>query len=135
MWRTIFYVSSSIKDLSQTEIEVMMNDTKKQNDLNNITGIFMHSDKNFFQIIEGKNEDIEILYKKIKQDPRHFNIIKIFDNYIDNPQFSTFHKSYVTISTQKELKELYKFLNKEKFNQPNNYDKILYIAQKFLKLS
>ncbi|KZS41118.1 hypothetical protein AWE51_23495 [Aquimarina aggregata] len=54
MFLTISYVSSASEKLTIEDIEMLMIDTKVNNNRNNIRGILVYIDRNFFQIIEGE---------------------------------------------------------------------------------
>lgn len=49
----ISYVSTAKKSLSETEIRQILNDSENNNNKQNITGLLLYSEGNFFQIIEG----------------------------------------------------------------------------------
>jgi hypothetical protein len=106
----------------------------KNNDLK-ITGILMYSDGNFLQVLEGQKDLIDPLFKKIKQDSRHYNIINIFDRAIINPCFSKYHSNFKVVGESYDHNELQTFLREEKSFNPDNYKSISYLANKFMKLS
>ncbi|MBW1294224.1 BLUF domain-containing protein [Aquimarina litoralis] len=133
LYHTISYVSTSI-NLSDRDVNELLTITKLKNEELGITGILMHSEQNFFQIIEGETKTIKNLYKKIEKDIRHFNLIKIFDKPIDIPSFKTFQSSYTVINKEKNYSELQSFLESEKNHNPENFKNISYIANKFMKL-
>ncbi|WP_405207973.1 BLUF domain-containing protein [Aquimarina sp. LLG6339-5] len=134
MLHSISYVSTS-KGLSDFQINELLYVSKQKNDGLNITGILMHSDQNFFQIIEGEKKIILNLYQKIEQDLRHFNLIKIFDRPINTPSFKSFQSSYTTIRGKKDYAELQQFLELEKAYNRNSFKNISYLANKFLGLT
>ncbi len=134
MWHTIAYVSTSSK-LSNHQINELMSDSKLKNEEDGITGVLMYSDQNFFQIIEGEKKIIIELYAKIERDPRHYNLIKIFDRQIKKPSFTSFQNSYTIVNQEKDYVELQQFLEAEKSYNSKNYKNITYLAYKFMKLS
>ncbi|WP_299215434.1 BLUF domain-containing protein [uncultured Aquimarina sp.] len=135
MWRTISYVSTANQTLTNAEVNKLFEFVKLHNDSQNITGILMYSDGNFFQVLEGEHDLIQNLYKKILLDPRHYNIIKIFDRAITNCSFSEYHSSFKVLGEKYDHKELEHFLKEEKSHNPDNYKNISYLANKFMKLS
>ena len=52
---------------------------QKKNVSMGISGIIMYSDGNFFQIIEGEEQEVKKVFNKVQQDPRHYNLIKLVD--------------------------------------------------------
>jgi len=51
---SIVYVSTASKDLEKKEIERTLNSSKTWNNENDVTGLLLFSEGNFFQIIEGE---------------------------------------------------------------------------------
>jgi len=92
----ISYVSTATKDLKQNEIEKILYSSEKQNNIDNITGLLLFSEGNFFQVIEGKKEDITKLYKKIENDSRHHNIIKLFQKPIHKEAFDGYKSDFIS---------------------------------------
>ncbi|GAA0718648.1 hypothetical protein GCM10009430_17060 [Aquimarina litoralis] len=134
IYHTISYVSTC-SELSDHEINELLNTTKLKNNDLGITGILMYSEQNFFQIIEGEVTTIKNLYQKIVRDIRHFDIIKIFDRSTEVRCFKTFENSYTVVNKEKDYLELERFLESEKSYNPKNFKNISYIANKFMKLS
>ncbi|MFD2564441.1 BLUF domain-containing protein [Aquimarina rubra] len=135
MWRTISYVSTADLSLTNAEVNELFEFVKLSNNSQNITGILMYSDGNFFQVLEGENDVITSLFEKIQSDPRHYNVIKIFDREITNCSFSKYHSSFKVLGEKYDHTELEHFLREEKSHNPDNYKNISYLANKFMKLS
>ncbi|MHA7059872.1 BLUF domain-containing protein [Aquimarina sp. M1] len=135
MWQTISYVSTANQSLTNSDINELFEYVKHYNTDQNITGILMYSDGNFFQVIEGEKEQIQQLYKKIQLDSRHYNVIKIFDREILNCSFTRYHSSFKVMGEKYDHKELQHFLRLERSHNPDNYKNISYLANKFMKLS
>ena len=57
------------------EVESIVLQSVRYNREKEITGILMTSGGIFFQIIEGKKDDVEELYHKIVHDPRHKEVL------------------------------------------------------------
>ncbi|SEL06637.1 Sensors of blue-light using FAD [Aquimarina amphilecti] len=134
MLHTISYVSTSA-ELSDFQINELLYITKLKNEDLGITGILMHSDQNFFQIIEGQKKVIKSLYQKIEKDIRHFNLIKILDRSINIPSFTNFQSTYTIVNREKDYSDLQQFLEIEKVYNPKNFKNISYLVNKFMKLT
>ena len=131
---TITYVSTASPELSEDDIKKLLETSKRANIENSISGIFIYADGNFFQIIEGEAQKIKALYQTIEQDSRHFNLIKLLDKKIEAFSFASYTSSFTIISDTSNIKELYKFLNREKQYNPKGFENITYLTQKFLTL-
>ncbi len=135
MWHTISYVSTCDKNLKDIDIHNLLNFVKEHNNNNNITGILMYSEGNFFQIIEGEKKTIIDLFEKIKLDSRHYNIIKIFSRESSNKAFSEYDSSFIIVGdTLDSSTEFRSFLLREKQQNSDGFKNISYLARKFMKL-
>ncbi len=92
----ISYVSTARRSLSETEIRQILDDSEINNDKQNITGLLLYSEGNFFQIIEGNQQQIIQLYETIKDDSRHYNIIKLFGKEIQKEAFDGFKSDFIS---------------------------------------
>ncbi len=134
MWRSISYVSTTNLSLSPDEIKELLITTRHTNNRNDISGILLYADGNFFQVMEGKKEVIDTIFQKIKKDYRHDNLIKIFDRETCTRSFSEYHSSFITVNESYNNIELRAFLAIEKQNNPTGFKNIIYMTNKFLKL-
>lgn len=62
----------------------------------NISGFILKKGNSFFQIMEGYEAEVDELYAKVKKDPRHTDIIELYNNYIPTPVFLNFYTEYST---------------------------------------
>lgn len=92
----ISYVSTAKRSLSETEIRQILNDSEINNDKQNITGLLLYSEGNFFQIIEGDQKQIIQLYETIEDDSRHFNVIKLFGKEINKESFDGYKSDFIS---------------------------------------
>ncbi len=130
----ISYVSTVNPNISNSDIAKLMDFVRLHNNSINITGILIYSEGNFFQILEGKEEIVKMMFEKIKKDSRHYNIIKMLDKKTKKVSFTEYHSSFTVISNDSGKEELQLFLQKEKTNNPEHYKSISYLVQKFMKL-
>ncbi|MEE2772209.1 MAG: BLUF domain-containing protein [Bacteroidota bacterium] len=109
----ISYVSTASREMSKEDLEGLLQETKKNNNERNITGILLYSDGNFFQILEGEQEEIGDLYATIKNDPRHYGVIKIFEKPIKSAAYETYKTEFISetvIYNSDQFDEYTKFL-------------------------
>ena len=92
----ISYVSTAERSLSETEIRQILNDSEVNNNKQNITGLLLYSEGNFFQIIEGDQKQIVQLYDTIEDDSRHFNVIKLFGKEINKESFDGYKSDFIS---------------------------------------
>lgn len=69
----LVYVSSTDRDLDIGSIENILSSSRKNNATLGITGILLHIDGGFMQVLEGEKLSVENLYSRIEADPRHWD--------------------------------------------------------------
>ncbi len=130
----ITYVSNADTNLEEDEILDLLKTSKAKNLKKGITGIFIHSEGNFFQVLEGDELVIKSLFKNISQDNRHHNIIKLMERDCSNASYTDYEVSFTIISDKSNITSIYNFLKKEKKCNPEGYENIAYTVQKFMTL-
>lgn len=73
--KRIKYISRFNKEMTPEEIEALVTAAAQNNAAKGITGILMASGRLFFQIIEGPDNEINILWQSIRSDSRHRDVI------------------------------------------------------------
>lgn len=77
--RRIIYSSKATKHFGERELLDILHDARAFNSIDNITGVLMHKNGTFVQVIEGEPDVVEDLFNRIKLDKRHSNIKIITD--------------------------------------------------------
>jgi len=92
--RQIVYVSSALAKLDKDELEDLVAQSRKRNDAVNVTGLLVYSDGNFMQAIEGGHDEVEQLYNRIADDPRHRDLMVIVDHSVEDRSFPSWRMAY-----------------------------------------
>lgn len=71
------YTSVEAHPFSEAEITQLVRESRMKNQQHGITGLLLHVEDTFFQILEGPAEAIRELYDKILLDSRHARITQI----------------------------------------------------------
>lgn len=97
---TILYRSTSRADGYDMikSISDILSVSARRNLRDKITGIFIHHEGSFFQILEGHPEKVEACYARILADTRHDNVEKLADRMIDRRKFSRWSMAFVDTS-------------------------------------
>ena len=98
MKHCIIYYSSSEELLREADLLSLLEQSRRDNAEKNITGILLFVQGSILQVLEGEENVIEALYKKIEQDPRHTHVTKVFNRHIQQRSFQTWNMGYKTIS-------------------------------------
>ena len=83
----ITYISKVTDPLSLKEIEAIGIKSSQSNKQVNITGLLVHFEKMFFQVLEGEDEVVDRLYEKIGKDPRHRGVLRLKTEHGINERF------------------------------------------------
>jgi adenylate cyclase len=73
--KRLTYISRFSRNLTSAEIEKIGKISQQNNQARNITGVLLCLGGMFFQILEGEAEDIDEIYTRILDDPRHTDIL------------------------------------------------------------
>lgn len=125
----LIYVSSAIIKLNEEELNAILIQSRQWNIAHSITGILLYIDGDFLQVLEGKKENIDCLFEKIKRDKRHQGIIVVYEGEKvkrDFPEWSMAFRS----TNYKALRDLSGFEELTKKDLLNIKDKT---AVSFLK--
>ena len=73
--KRLTYISKFSRSLTKKEIESIGNISQTNNSRDGITGVLMCCSGIFFQILEGEEDRIDLLYRRILEDNRHNEIL------------------------------------------------------------
>ncbi len=132
MLTTICYISSADKKLGQNELNQLFNNAKINNSKFDISGILIHQDGNFLQILEGENEKIDEVYQRIKLDNRHSNILQIINHPITSSIFEGYQTGFSIVNNNKKIEQLKTYLEWVKSAEIASVDKIIGIIENFI---
>lgn len=110
MRKAISYVSTANINLNEKEISNLFEQVNDFNNNNDITGVLLYSETNFFQLMEGEEQEINSLYSRIEKDTRHNNIIKFIDNSAVKHEITGYMSDFVTATTRLDHSNLEKYL-------------------------
>jgi len=83
----IVYLSSATALLTRAELLDLLEKGRRRNAKIGITGLLLCKDVNMMHALEGKEETVKALYKKICRDRRHRRIIPLIQTPIQERQF------------------------------------------------
>lgn len=94
-------VYTSARVCTDEQIQDILKSCKKNNPGKNITGLLLHTDKRFIQVMEGEKEVLETLFNTVKEDKRHAGVNLRFFGPVDKREFPDWHMGYKDVDTQK----------------------------------
>ena len=94
---SLSYASTETSELGTAELLALLNEARSFNDAHNITGLLLHREDSFLQVIEGRREDVELLFDRIKQDPRHQRVEVLFEQPIQEREFLDWQMAFLDL--------------------------------------
>ncbi|WP_157716524.1 BLUF domain-containing protein [Roseivirga ehrenbergii] len=94
----MIYHSKTTSNIEDYEIENILKTARKFNTTNNITGCLLFHNNQFLQILEGDFDKVNKLYKKIRTDTRHKNVITLHMQEIKNLSYRNWSMAYQKFS-------------------------------------
>jgi hypothetical protein len=127
----ISYVSTVNPALSETEIQKALDFSKNWNNNNDITGILLYSHGNFFQVLEGEEKLLKALFKRIKADERHRNVITIFQKDVPDVIFDGYEADFISLDDRYRDEKFDTYLAQISLLNPSIQSSVKYILNKF----
>jgi len=86
--RRIVYTSQASEQFSKRSLLDLLHESRAFNTIDNISGVLMHRNGYFLQVIEGESEAVDNLFKRLLRDPRHNEVKIIHDTFVNSLLFS-----------------------------------------------
>jgi hypothetical protein len=96
----LIYASSADSKMSDADLRAILDRARIVNLGLEITGILLHSDGSYFQVLEGDAEAIESLYAKIARDKRHKNVVLIVREPIARRSFADWSMGFASVTSK-----------------------------------
>ena len=93
MYRLV-YVSTARDDLSDQDIGDILDVSQSNNHERYLTGFLAHNNRHFMQALEGKREEVELIFSRIMKDDRHFGVVQIVGEHITKRAFPDWAMNY-----------------------------------------
>jgi len=84
---SLVYVSYATHPMSDEELYALLQECRANNQRLNITGMLLYRERFFIQDLEGEEDAVVPLFEAISKDPRHQNVIKIYQKEIATRTF------------------------------------------------
>ncbi len=89
------YISAARTPFSATALRELLAAARASNRRRGVTGILLHADGSFLQVLEGPAAEVDKLYAHISRDPRHERIVRIFRGDLASPSFADWSMGFV----------------------------------------
>ena len=128
----IAYVSAASKSFSKAGLRNLLKQAAERNAKAGATGILLHKDDRFMQILEGPKATVKAIFGRISQDPRHHGIIVLIKEAAEERHFSGWPMGFRDLDSpeQRDVPGYREFSNtpltgKEFASRPSHCEKLL----------
>lgn len=103
--KTLVYLSTATQHFSDSDLDALLDTARVKNKELNISGMLLFVNDIFIQVLEGEDEKVDALFRKIGMDPRHKSVLKLYDEKIEERLFDDWSMAFKK-STPEELSTL-----------------------------
>ena len=116
---SLIYTSTASFLFSEDDIKKILNTSRDWNNDHGLSGLLLYKDGNIIQVLEGDEKEVEDIFEKIAQDPRHREVTKLSQRPITEREFQGWHMGFVDIGnlSDEELAGYSDFLTDESFDK------------------
>ncbi len=76
--KRVLYISSAVGEMTEADIADILAASRRNNRDAEVTGMLLHLDGGFLQILEGPEAEVEETYARIAADPRHCHVTPLW---------------------------------------------------------
>jgi len=92
----LVYISEALEDLSYSDLENILKSARLKNQALDVTGVLIHRDGFFIQLLEGPKDHVKEVMSRIFKDNRHKNIRIIHEwDHVPNRFFQDWSMSFL----------------------------------------
>jgi hypothetical protein len=103
--RTTVYTSTATRRLTDHDLAELLRQCVRNNDEAGLTGLLLHRDGRFMQVLEGPDDAVQAVFATIAADERHTDVRLLLDEQIPARQFPGWSMGFRTVddATVREL--------------------------------
>lgn len=87
MFHQLIYISTARPSLMLSDVEAILEASRRRNGRDNISGLLIFDGKRFLQALEGPIEAVETAFSRIALDPRHRAMVKLSSRGVETREF------------------------------------------------
>lgn len=91
------YTSTETRPMPVGELWALLETARAANEKLDITGLLLHRQHSFFQVLEGGKEDVLDVFARIQADDRHKRVEVLFEGEIDSREFNDWRMGFVQL--------------------------------------
>ena len=101
----LVYVSRAVEAMSTEALDEILGTARKNNSTYDITGMLLHHEGSFIQVLEGPEKKVEWLYEIISKDDRHKDASVVLRTHVGERAFDQWSMGYKRTDDLDEIPE------------------------------
>lgn len=94
------YASAAKRDFETEELAQLLHVARERNAKLGLTGMLLHAEGSFFQVLEGQADVVDALYTKIERDQRHDHVTLVIREPIPRRFFDAWTMGFYKVSRE-----------------------------------
>lgn len=94
----LIYASTAARRMPEDQLRSILDHARIANEHAGLTGMLLHVDGHFFQVLEGEADAVDALYAKISADERHGRIVLIVREPIAERAFAEWSMGFAELT-------------------------------------
>lgn len=128
----LLYKSRAVTLMGDSELSALAKQARFNNLIHQVSGLLVYSNQRFYQVLEGSNDHIDFIYKKIEKDPRHTHVSLLVKEPIQERTFWRWNLGMVTINENNDIYlQLVDYINENLLLKNANIDDAGFIFEAF----
>ena len=91
------YVSTETGDMGTQGMIELMTEARRINTERDITGLLLHRENSFYQVLEGTETEVRRTFASIEKDERHTAVDVLFDGEIEEREFADWRMGFLNL--------------------------------------
>lgn len=91
------YVSTETGDMGTQSMIELMAEARRVNTDRDITGLLLHREKSFYQVLEGSEAEVKKTFSQIERDERHTAVDVLFEGTIEEREFADWRMGFLNL--------------------------------------
>ena len=91
------YVSTETGHLGTQGMVELLIEARRVNTERNLTGLLLHREKSFYQVLEGPEAEVIRTFERIERDDRHTAVDVLFEGTVEQREFADWQMGFINL--------------------------------------
>jgi hypothetical protein len=106
----LVYQSTATTPLSDDDLEALLKQSRAWNTAHGLTGVLLYCHGEIMQVLEGTEQEVHYIFRRIERDYRHRSVTRLSDGPIAQRNFSQWSMGFKAVEPQ-DFRHLAGYLN------------------------